>query len=360
MTREEQRLEEARKRTAHWRRWGPYLSDRQWGTVREDYSADGDAWDYFTHEQARSRAYRWGEDGILGISDNHQRLCFALALWNERDPMLKERYFGLTGSQGNHGEDVKDYYFYVDNTPTHSYMRGLYKYPQAAFPYERLVDENRARGRHGLEYELLDTGAFDGGRYWDVFVEYAKAGPEDLLIRVTAANRGDLPATLHLLPTLWFRNTWSWDAGARRPRLGRDGAGPEAAVIAAHPEMAGPYRLVCEGAPALLFTENESNARRLFRSANPSPYVKDAFHECVIGGNRAAVNPAEIGTKAAAHYRMEVGAGESAVVRLRLTAVSDASGAGAAGEAAPRPARSTSSTRSWRRAGGKPTSSTPR
>jgi hypothetical protein len=317
MTAERRRLQEARERTAHWRRWGPYLADRQWGTVREDYSPHGHAWDFFPHDHARSRVYRWGEDGILGISDNHQRLCFALALWNERDPILKERYFGLTGTEGNHGEDVKEYYFYLDATPTHSYMRGLYKYPQAEYPYARLVEENRRRGRRDPEFELLDTGVFAEDRYWDVAVEYAKADPDDILIRITATNRGPEPAPLHLLPTLWFRNSWSWDAGSKRPLLSRE-AGVPAAVIAQHPAMDSAYRLHCEGAPALLFTENESNARRVWGSDNASPYVKDAFHELVVQGNAEAVNPAEEGTKAAAHYRFRVAPGESAVVHLRL------------------------------------------
>ncbi|MGH7387975.1 MAG: MGH1-like glycoside hydrolase domain-containing protein [Candidatus Rokuibacteriota bacterium] len=317
MTMDEQRLAEARDRTTHWRRWGPYLAERQWGTVREDYSPHGTAWDHFPHDHARSRAYRWGEDGLLGISDNHQRLCFALAIWNEKDPILKERLFGLTGSEGNHGEDVKEYYFYLDNTPTHSYMRGLYKYPQAEYPYTRLVEENRRRGRRDLEFELLQTGVFDEGRYFDVAVEYAKAEPENVLIRITVTNRGPEPAPLHLLPTLWFRNTWSWEPGAKRPRLARE-AGAVATVVAEHPEMGGLYRLSCEGSPELLFTENESNFRRLWGVENPSPYVKDAFHECVVHGNRAAVNPAAEGTKAAAHYRLLVEPGASAVVRVRL------------------------------------------
>ena len=318
MNAEAKRLEDARERRAHWRRWGPYLADRQWGTVREDYSASGAAWDYFPHDHARSRAYRWGEDGILGISDNHQRLCFALALWNERDPILKERYFGLTGPEGNHGEDVKEYYFYLDATPTHSYMRGLYKYPQGEFPYARLVDENRRRGRRDLEFELLDAGAFAEGRYFDVTVEYAKADVDDILIRITATNRGPDPAPLHLLPTLWFRNTWSWDHGAPRPRLSREGESAAPTVVAEHPAMDGVYRLHCVGEPALYFTENDSNARRLWGADNPSPYVKDGIHERVVHGDHAAVNSNSEGTKAAAHYRLVVAPGESAVLRLRL------------------------------------------
>jgi len=318
MTAEEQRLAEARDRVTHWRRWGPYLAERQWGTVREDYSPHGTPWDYFPHDHARLRAYRWGEDGLLGISDNHQRLCFALALWNEKDPILKERLFGLTGSEGNHGEDVKEYYFYLDNTPTHSYMRGLYKYPQAAYPYARLLEENRRRGRRDLEFELLQTGVFDESRYFDVAVEYAKAAAEDILIRITITNRGPEPAPIRLLPTLWFRNVWSWDPSGKRPRLTRELGSAVATVVAEHPEMSGPYRLSCEGEPELLFTENESNLRRLWRVENTSPYVKDAFHESVVHGNLAAVNPAAEGTKAAAHYRLLVQPRASAVVRLRL------------------------------------------
>jgi hypothetical protein len=318
MIAEQQRLQDTQERRAHWRRWGPYLSDRQWGTVREDYSPHGDAWGFFPHDHARSRVYRWGEDGILGISDNHQRLCFAAALWNERDPILKERYFGLSGAEGNHGEDVKEYYFYLDSTPTHSYMRGLYKYPQAEFPYARLVEENRRRSRRDPEFELLDTGVFGESRYWDVAVEYAKADADDILIRITAANRGPEAASLHVLPTLWFRNSWSWDPETERPRLHRDTGSGVPTVMASHPAMDGPYRLSCEGAPDLLFTENESNARRLWGSDNPSPHVKDAFHEYIVRGEREAVNPAGEGTKAAAHYRLRLASGESAVIRLRL------------------------------------------
>jgi hypothetical protein len=317
MTAEAERLRDTRERKAHWRRWGPYLADRQWGTVREDYSAHGRAWDFFPHEHARSRVYRWGEDGILGISDNHQRLCFAVALWNERDPILKERYFGLTGAEGNHGEDVKEYYFYLDSTPTHSYMRGLYKYPQAEYPYARLVEENRRRSRRDPEFELLDTGVFAESRYFDVAVEYAKAETDDILIRITATNRGPEAAPLHVLPTLWFRNSWSWDRAPRRPRLHRDAGSPVPALMADHPAMDGPYRFSCEGAPELLFTENESNARRLWGSDNASPHVKDAFHEHVVHGDREAVNPAGEGTKAAAHYRLTLAPGERAVIRLR-------------------------------------------
>ena len=313
---EQRRLNEARERSIPWKKWGPYLSERQWGTVREDYSQDGNAWDYFSHDQSRSRAYRWGEDGIAGISDDKQQLCFALALWNGRDPILKERLFGLTNSEGNHGEDVKEYYFYLDSTPTHSYMKYLYKYPQQAFPYSDLVETNRRRSREEFEYELLDTGVFDEDRYFDVFIEYAKADPEDLLIRITAHNRGPERAELHLLPTLWFRNTWSWDEDMPKPglRQAKDGT-----IVASH-EQLGERTLVCEGNLELLFTENESNASRLWEQPNRSPYVKDAFHNLVISGKQEAVNPAKIGTKAAAHYRLEVPAGGSKVVRLRLSA----------------------------------------
>ncbi|MBI3014473.1 MAG: glucosidase [Candidatus Tectomicrobia bacterium] len=318
-TAEGRRLEEARERTAHWRRWGPYLAERQWGTVREDYSPNGTAWEYFPHDHARSRVYRWGEDGLLGISDNHQRLCFALALWNERDPILKERLFGLTGSQGNHGEDVKEYYFYLDSTPTHSYMKGLYKYPQAAFPYSELIAENARRSRCDPEFELLDTGVFDGNRYFDVFVEYAKASTDDLLIRITATNRGPDPAPLHLLPTLWFRNTWSWEPGSARPRLRRRDSGDgTVTVLVDHPGLGQTYEFRCEGSPALLFTENDTNFRRLYGIENGYPFVKDAFHDYLIHGKKAAVNPSQEGTKAACHYYLQVPPGREAVVRLRL------------------------------------------
>jgi len=314
-TREQRRLNDARESGIPWKKWGPYLSERQWGTVREDYSQDGNAWNYFSHDQARSRAYRWGEDGLAGISDDKQRLCFAVALWNGRDPILKERLFGLTNSEGNHGEDVKEYYFYLDSTPTHSYMKYLYKYPQAEFPYRDLVEKNRKRSREELEYELLDTGVFDTDRYFDVFVEYAKEEPEDVLIRVSVHNRGPEEATLHLLPTLWFRNTWSWGQGVTRPSL-RQAA--EGRVLAAHPEL-GEMTLHCEGRPELLFTENDSNSARLWGESNASAYVKDAFHEYVVSGKRTAVNPTRTGTKAAALYRLPVPAGGSRVVRLRLS-----------------------------------------
>jgi hypothetical protein len=318
MTREQRRLEEARERRAHWKRWGPYLSDRQWGTVREDYTPHGTAWEALPHDHARSRAYRWGEDGILGISDNHQRLCFALALWNGRDPILKERFFGLAGHEGNHGEDVKEYWYYLDGTPTHSYMKGLYKYPQAPYPYAWLVEENRRRDRRQPEFELVDTGVFDDDRYFDVQVEYAKAAPDDILIRITVTNRGPQPAALDLLPTLWFRNTWTWD-GSPRPvlRAGTPVAG--AAVVEAEHGSLGPRWLYCEGAPRLLFTENETNAERLYGVPNPTPHVKDGIDACVVHGRADAVNPARTGTKVAAHYRMTIGAGQSATVRLRLS-----------------------------------------
>ena len=313
---EQKRLNDARDAGIPWKKWGPYLSERQWGTVREDYSDNGDAWNYFTHDQSRSRAYQWGEDGMGGISDDKQRLCFAIALWNEKDPILKERLFGLTNSEGNHGEDVKEYYFYIDSTPTHSYMKYLYKYPQREYPYRDLIETNRTRSREEFEYELLDTGVFDHDRYFDVFVEYAKEGPEDILVRITACNRGPDAAQLRLLPTLWFRNTWSWGDDSPKPSLSEAAPG---VVRAVHPEL-GEYFLSCDGSPELLFTENESNAQRLWGQPNPSPHVKDAFHDYVIGGRREAVNPAKTGTKAAAHYTLEVPAGGSQVVTVRLSA----------------------------------------
>jgi len=319
LAKEEQRLEEARDRKVHWKRWGPYLSERQWGTVREDYSPNGAAWDYFPHDHARSRAYRWGEDGIGGISDRHQLVCFALTLWNRRDPILKERLFGLTGSEGNHGEDVKEYYFYLDSTPTHSYMKFLYKYPQAEFPYGRLVEGNRSRGRDALEFELMDAGVFDENRYFDVFVEYAKASAEDICILIAAHNRGPQPAELHLLPTLWFRNTWCWNGDSRRPKLTNADGVKGATVVAAEHYQYGRRWLVCEDSPELLFTENETNAKRLWGSENRTPYVKDGINNYVVNGERGAVNPDQAGTKAAAHYRFEIAPGESARVRLRLT-----------------------------------------
>ena len=319
MTREEQRLEESQQRKVHWKRWGPYLSARQWGTVREDYSANGDAWNYFPHEHARSRAYRWGEDGIAGFCDRHQRICFALALWNERDSILKERLFGLTNEEGNHGEDVKEYYFYLDATPTSSYLKYLYKYPQAAFPYEQLVAENRRRTRQDPEYELLDTGVFAENRYFDVFVEYAKATHEDILIRITAYNRGPETAPLHLLPTLWLRNTWSWGGVVREAGARLVPSQVAAAVIEAYQADYGTRWLVAEGLPEILFTENETNSELLYGVKNRSPYVKDAFHNYFVQGKKEAVNPAQTGTKAGIHYPVRLKPGAGVTVRLRLT-----------------------------------------
>jgi hypothetical protein len=315
------RLQEARVQRVPWRKWGPYLSERQWGTVREDYSRDGNAWDYFTHDQARSRAYRWGEDGLAGISDDKQNLCFAVSLWNGKDPILKERLFGLTNSEGNHGEDVKEYYFYLDSTPTHSYMKYLYKYPQSEFPYRDLVETNRRRSRQELEYELLDTGVFDEDRYFDVFVEYAKETPENVLIRITVFNRGPEGATLHALPTLWFRNTWTWKEGVPRPVLQKVPSGASNSVISvSHPEL-GDRFLYCDGAAGLLFTENETNNERLFHAPNEAPYVKDGINDYIVHRNESAVNPQNIGTKAAARYRLTLGAGQSQTIRLRLSDV---------------------------------------
>jgi hypothetical protein len=321
MIKENVRLTEAREGKAPWRKWGPYLSERQWGTVREDYSDSGDAWNYFTHDQSRSRAYRWGEDGIAGFSDDKQRLCFALALWNERDPILKERLFGLTNSEGNHGEDVKEYYFYLDNTPTHSYMKYLYKYPQLAFPYLDLVTTNRQRSRYEFEYELLDTGIFNQDRYFDVFAEYAKQSPEDVLIKITVCNRGPEAAPIHVLPTLWFRNTWSSEETAQRPQLRRTEAPGGIARIVAEESTLGEFTLYAEGDPELLFTENETNNQRIFGRPNTTRYVKDAFHS-YLNGNKDAVNPEAVGSKAAAHYTPNVGPGESKEIRLRLVKTS--------------------------------------
>jgi hypothetical protein len=319
MNAEATRLLESAGRRAYWKRWGPYLSERAWGTVREDYSPDGDAWQYFPHEHARSRAYRWNEDGLAGICDRHQRICFAVALWNGRDDILKERLFGLTGPQGNHGEDVKEYYFYLDNTPTHSYMKWLYKYPQAAFPYERLVRENARRGRDVPEFELLETGVFDGDRYFDVFVEYAKAAVEDMQIRITIENRGPDAADIDVLPTVWFRNRWSWDPSQKRPHASRGDATHGTQTVVLDEEMYGRRYLYCEGAPELLFTENETNAERVFNFPNATPYVKDGIHEYVVRGRTAAVNPAGTGTKCAARYRATIAGGGRAVFHLRLT-----------------------------------------
>ena len=323
MNAEQTRLDASNLRIAHWKRWGPYLSERAWGTVREDYSADGSAWEYFPHDHARSRAYRWNEDGLAGICDRHQLLCFAVALWNGRDPILKERAFGLTGTEGNHGEDVKEYYFYLDSTPTHSYMKYLYKYPQAAFPYADLVDTSRQRGRHEMEYELLDTGVFDDDRYFDVFVEYAKATPEDILCRISVVNRGDQAAPIDLLPTVWFRNTWSWgrDTGLTPPRL-RQGAPAEGAVsIELQHRSLGRRTLVAAGEPALLFVENETNAARVFGQPATGRHVKDGINDFVVKGRVDAVNPSPEGTKAAARYQAVLQPGETFVVRLRLSDV---------------------------------------
>ncbi len=314
MTKEELRLEQARQRQAHWQRWGPYLSERAWGTVREDYSPYGNAWEYLSHDHARSRAYRWNEDGIAGICDRHQYICFAVALWNGCDPILKERLFGLTGNEGNHGEDVKECYFYLDSTPTHSYMKYLYKYPHAAFPYAQLVQENRRRDKHSPEFELMDTGVFSENRYFDVIIEYAKSSPEDILVRISVTNHGPERAEIHLLPTVWFRNTWSWGHTVEpRPSL----RAQEGAIVADHSNL-GQRRLHCEGAPELLFTENETNFQRLFGVSNPTPYVKDGLNEFVVNGDRDAVNPKRVGTKAAARYVLSLDAGEMRVVRLRL------------------------------------------
>ena len=316
ITDEERRLQESEARTAHWKRWGPYLSERAWGTVREDYSPGGSAWDYLQHDQARSKAYRWNEDGLAGISDRHQEICFAVALWNGRDPILKERPFGLTGNEGNHGEDVKDYYFYLDSTPTHSYLKYLYKYPQAEFPYARLVEENRRRDKRSPEFELIDTGIFDENRYFDVFVEYAKADVEDLLIRIQVVNRGPEPAELHLLPTLWFRNTWSWNGDRNKPQLRRRDS---SSIVEADHHIYGQRRLYCEGEPELLFTENETNVRRLYGVESESSYFKDGINDYLIHGRKEAVNPEGFGTKVAADYRLELGPGETAMVKLRFT-----------------------------------------
>ena len=301
-TAEHRRLDAHRQRRSNWKKWGPYLSERAWGTVREDYSPDGSAWEFFPHAHAALKAYRWGEDGLAGISDRYQYLCFAMALWNGNDPILKERLFGVTGSQGNHGEDVKEYYFYLDNTPTHSYMKMLYRYPQAEFPYRDLVEENQRRGFGDLEYELLDTGLFEENRYFDVWVEYAKAGQEDILILITITNRGPETAACHLLPTLWFRNTWSWGYAAgpmgdapQKPNLKQtEGPAAVSTIETVHPAIE-PYHLYAEGAPRLLFTENETNTEKLYRSPNETPYVKEACHRCLVAGEVAAVKPALTG-----------------------------------------------------------------
>jgi hypothetical protein len=356
LTPEKRRLQEQATKQANWQKWGPYLSERQWGTVREDYSPEGDAWDYFPHDQARSRAYRWGEDGILGICDDRQQLCFALAMWNTQDPILKERFFGLTGNEGNHGEDVKEYYFYLDSTPTHSYMKALYKYPQTEYPYQRLKEEGWNRDRHAPEFELMETGIFEGDRYFDVQVEYAKNTAEDILILISVTNRGPEAAEFHLLPTLWFRNTWAWDRPSLRPNLRAAFTNSQVSVIeTSHPEL-GQSWFYCQ-TPALeasnepelaagswvalsrdnfplaglLFTENDTNQKRLFNAENDSPYVKDAFHRYVIDGETSAVSPQQTGTKSAVHYQMHLAAGETRQVRLRLAhdpALSDPLGNG--------------------------------
>ena len=320
------RLQEARTVGTPWRKWGPYLSERQWGTVREDYSHDGDPWNYFTHDQARSRAYRWGEDGLAGISDDKQLLCFGIALWNGQDPILKERLFGLTNTEGNHGEDVKEYYFYLDNTPTHSYMKYLYKYPQARFPYDDLVRANGLRNRHNMEYELLDTGIFDTDRYFDVFVEYIKNTPEDILIQISMCNRGSEEAALYVLPTLWFRNTWSWPASgsakpdsSAKPNLRQLAGLSEFRAIAVSHSILGERFLYCEGAPPLLFTENETNNLRIFGTANNSPFVKDGINDYIVHRQKQAVNPQQQGTKASAHYHVIVPPGAATTIWLRLS-----------------------------------------
>ena len=336
-TEEQRRLDQDREQGIRWKAWGPYLSERQWGTVREDYSESGDSWSYLPHDHARSCAYRWGEDGLAGISDDQQRLCFALALWNGRDPILKERLFGLTNGEGNHGEDVKEYYFYLDSTPTHSYMRYLYKYPQTAFPYQDLVETNRRRGRQDWEYELLNTGIFDENRYFDVFVDYAKEAPDHILIRITACNRGPDPAELHLLPTLWWRNRWSWNRRAEgnrqdtslRPTLREVRCDGRPAIEAADPEGM-QAMLVCEGDPALLFTDNETNLTRLYGQVNRYPFVKDGIEDAVVRKRPGAVNPEQVGTKAAAHYSLTLAPGESRTVRLRLAIDAAATGLTAA------------------------------
>ncbi|MEX1000227.1 MAG: glucosidase, partial [Thermodesulfobacteriota bacterium] len=318
-TEEEQKLKEDKNRESYWRRWGPYLSERQWGTVREDYSPYGNAWEYFSHDHARSRAYRWGEDGIGGISDNHQRLCFALALWNGKDPILKERLFGLTGNEGNHGEDVKEYYYYLDNTPTHSYMKYLYKYPQSSFPYSELVRENGQRGRMDLELELIDTGVFDNNDYFDVFIEYAKNTPEDILIRITVVNRGSEEAKLYLLPTLWFRNDWTWFLDKPKPYIKElKVKGDKRVVETWHPTLGNRW-LYCEDPDEMLFTENETNNKRVFNVDNSSPYVKDSINDYIVHGIKDAVNPKKTGTKFSANYLLKIAPGETRKVRLRLT-----------------------------------------
>ncbi len=325
-TREGVRLVMNQQKKGNWNRWGPYVAERAWGTVREDYSADGDAWGFFPHDHARSRAYRWNEDGLAGICDRHQYMCFALALWNGKDPILKERLFGLTGPEGNHGEDVKEYYFYLDNIPSHSYMKYLYKYPQSEYPYDDLIQENARRTRLEMEYELVDTGIFNESRYYDVEIEYGKVSAEDLLIQISISNRGPDAAAIDVLPTLWFRNTWSWGRDNRRPTIKLSGEGANDSthrrLLATHWQL-GDYLLYCHGCDELLFTENETNTERIFKQKSASPYVKDAFHAYVIEGKQDAVNPQSIGTKAAARYHRTVAAGETIQIRLRLAAVID-------------------------------------
>ena len=316
---EQQRLDEDDLRRKHWKRWGPYVSERAWGTVREDYSPYGTAWESVPHDHARSKAYRWNEDGLAGICDRHQFVCLALALWNGRDPILKERMFGLTGNEGNHGEDPKEYYFYLDSTPTHSYMKFLYKYPQAAFPYARLIEENRQRGRTDPEFELLDTGVFDDDRYFDVGVEYAKASPEDLLMRIQIVNRGPDPAQLTVLPTIWFRNTWSWGLDVRRPRMRKGESTSSVSIVEFDHEYYGPRRLLCEGGPDLLFTENETNTRRLYGDVDGARHVKDGINDYVVQGDKGAVNPDQIGSKASAHYVVTALPDRPVTIRLRFT-----------------------------------------
>jgi hypothetical protein len=324
------RLQEDESRAKNWKRWGPYLAERQWGTVREDYSANGDCWTYLTHDESRSRAYRWGEDGIMGFTDRECRLCFSVALWNDHDPILKERLFGLTNPEGNHGEDVKECYYYLDSTPTHSYVKGLYKYPQTAFPYDRLVEENQKRSKTEMEFELIDSGAFDNNKYFDIQVEYAKNSPDDILVRIIATNRGPDRAVLHLLPTIWFRNTWSWgitlENDATKPRLSK--VGP-CTILADHPTLK-KFRFEAESVsngdgPQLIFTENETNIFKLYGGENYSPYVKDGFHSYVVSGRAESVNPASVGTKAAAYYALDMEAGAQMKFRLRLTAETEAS-----------------------------------
>src|SRR6266404_6129407 len=319
MNAEQGRLQENESPEKPWHFWGPYVAERAWGTVREDYSANGDAWNYFPHDHARSRAYRWNEDGIGGISDYKGRLCLAFAFWNERDPFLKERIFGVNGPEGNHGEDVKELYWYVDSTPSHSFMRMVYRYPQARFPYEELVAQSGARSKMEGEFEIGNTNAFAEKRYFDIEFEYAKADAHDILIRVSAKNCGPEPAPLHLLPTIWFRNTWSWDRTQPKPTLRKTADdGHVAAITASHPAL-GDYDLFCDSVDDLFFTENESNSERLWSVPNLSPFVKDSINDRVVQGKMDTVNPEQTGTKAAAHYKFNIPAGETISIRLRLT-----------------------------------------